>query len=125
MALPNEANRLIAKNSQFGIRQVGDVGGTVIDGAVAGRVERAEEVQQGGFAGAGLAGKRQALTLLDGKLEAAEDSQLGLSGAIDFSEIFSPNRDVRHCYQLSRAGAIDLVIEAARGCKWSMSTSWR
>ena len=98
MTLPNEPNRLIAENGQFGVRQVGDVGGTVIDCAVARGVERAEEVQQGGLASAGFTGKCQALTLLDGKLKAAKNSQLGFSRAVYFGEIFSANCDVRHWY---------------------------
>ena len=102
MALPDEADRAVAEMGQVGVGELGDVCGSIVDGAAGGGVESPQQVQQSGFPGARFARQGHAFARFDRELQVAEDRQLRFAGAVDLGQIFGANTEFRHWYQISK-----------------------
>jgi len=86
-ALEDEADAGAAEPGAIGVGEAGELDAADGDGAGGGGGEAAEDVEEGGFAGAGRADDGDELAGLDGEVDVAESGDLELAGAVGFAEV--------------------------------------
>src|ERR1035441_9317468 len=73
-------------------------------------------MEQGGFAGAGLADEGEHFAAMDLEVDGVEDDEIGVAGAVDFGELFGAQGDV------ARGGHGFRVAGVARGRRGDTGT---
>src|SRR5216683_2101093 len=86
-ALEDEADLGATHSGAFGVGEFGEVGSVDEDRTGGGVGEAAEDVEEGGFSGAGGADDGYELAGSDGEVDLAEGGDLEFAGAIGLAEI--------------------------------------
>ena len=91
-ALEDEADLLVADVGELPVRQLGDVHAVQVVVPVGGDIQAAQDIHEGGLAGAGLADDGQEFSPVHGEGDAVQCANLALLPlVVDFKEVFYIN----------------------------------